>query len=115
MKISAEFERRLAGHEPGSTVQAMLLIGTPFEQTFSSPLGRAAKRKDVQQAISAASVTVLPEIDRVLARFGGRRLADSVDALGALPVETTPEGIRALANAEGVQAIMENQAVSPLY
>jgi hypothetical protein len=33
------------------------------------------------------------------------------DALGGLPVETTPAGIRALAEAEGVRAILENQRV----
>lgn len=115
MKISAEFERRLADREPGSTVQAMLLIGIPFGKIFPSRLERKAKRKEMQQATSTVAVAVLPEIDRVLARFGGRRLADNVDALGALPVETTPEGIRALADAAVVRAIMENQAVLPLH
>jgi hypothetical protein len=38
-----------------------------------------------------------------------------VDALGSLPVETTPAGIRALADAEGVKAILENQMVMPLH
>jgi hypothetical protein len=55
------------------------------------------------------------EIDRVLARFGGRGLAERVDALGGLPVETTPAGVRALAATEGVKAILENQTVSLLH
>lgn len=116
MKISPEFEQRLAAREPGSTVQAVLLIAAPLVgETSSSRLERVARRGEMREAIRAAAAAALPEIDRVLARFGGRRLADGVDVLGSLPVETTPAGIRALADASGVRAILENQAVWPTH
>jgi hypothetical protein len=115
MKISPEFEQRLAAREPNGTVQAVLLIAMPALEASSSRRERVARRQDVRETLRAAAALALPEIDRVLARFGGRRLAESVDALGSLPVETTPAGIRALADAEGVKAILENQMVMPLH
>ena len=42
-----------------------------------------------------------------------RRLADEPNPLGYLAVETTPDGIRALAQSRGVRAILEDQAVRP--
>ena len=115
MKISPEFERRLAAGEPDSTVQAVLLIATPFREELSSRLERAKRRREIREAINATAASALPEIDRVLAHFGGRRLSEQVDALGGLSVETTPAGIRALANTTGVRAILENQAVLPMH
>ncbi|MCX7093033.1 MAG: hypothetical protein NTY50_06235 [Methylobacter sp.] len=115
MKISPEFEQHLAIRDPGSTVQAVLLISAPSRKSPSSRQDRIAKRGEMRDRLQAAAELALFEIDQVLARFGGRRLADSVDALGSLPVETTPAGIRALANNSGVQAILENQKVSPMH
>lgn len=111
MKISPEFEQRLETREPDSTVQVLLLIALPFDEPVSSP---KARRRNVQEAIRNTAAVMLPEIDRVLTHFGGRRLADRVDALGSLPVETTPDGIKALADISGVRAILENQAVLPM-
>lgn len=115
MKISPEFERHLAIRDPGSTVQAVLLISVPSGKTPSSRQDRIAKRGEMKDRLQAAAESALSEIDQVLARFGGRRLADSVNALGSLPVETTPAGIRALADTSGVQAILENQRVLPVH
>ncbi len=115
MKISPEFEQRLAAREPSSTVQAVVLIASSIVEDSPSRLERVAKRREMREAVHAAAAMALPEIDQVLARFGGRRLADAVDAFGGLPVETTPAGIRALANTEGVRAILENQAVLPMH
>ena len=47
-------------------------------------------------------------------QFDGRRLTDDVDALGAVPVETTAEGVNALAALEQVRVIIEDQPVSLL-
>ena len=115
MKISPEFEQHLSIHEPNNTVQAVLLISAPSSKTPSSRQDRIAKRGEIKAALPTAAKLALSEIDQVLARFGGRRLADNVDALGSLPVETTPEGIRALANASRVQAILENQRIMPIH
>jgi hypothetical protein len=54
----------------------------------------------------------LPDIDGILKRFNGKRLATSPDALGCIPVETTAAGITALAASERVKAILEDQPIS---
>jgi hypothetical protein len=56
----------------------------------------------------------LVEIDCVLWHFGGTRLASSVNALGSVPVESTPDGITAFATLDSEKAILEDQAISPL-
>jgi hypothetical protein len=56
----------------------------------------------------------LAEIDRPLTHFGGKRLALGVNALGSVPVESTPDGITALASLDSVKAILEDQPISLL-
>ncbi len=46
---------------------------------------------------------VLAEVDKILERHNGRRLADEVDALGSVSVETTVAGIPALAASDYVK------------
>jgi hypothetical protein len=53
----------------------------------------------------------LQEVDAILARFHGRRLAEGPNALGYIPVETTSSGIRALAQSDSVRGIIEDQPV----
>jgi hypothetical protein len=45
------------------------------------------------------------------AQSGGERLTDDVDVLGSITVETTAEGIKALAASEHVKAILEDQSI----
>ena len=54
----------------------------------------------------------LGEIDRLLKRSGGRRLAPSPDAFGSIPVEAPAPGLLALARSEHVRALLEDQPVS---
>jgi hypothetical protein len=54
----------------------------------------------------------LPDLDHILERFDGKRLGTSLDALGCIPVETTAEGIYALAASKHVKAILEDQPIS---
>jgi hypothetical protein len=54
------------------------------------------------------------DIDRILEHWGGRRLADQVDALGSVPVEATAAATRELAASECVRAIILDQVVSAL-
>jgi cobalamin biosynthesis protein CbiG len=61
-----------------------------------------------------AARPVLERIDEVLRHQGGSRLAHDVDALGAVPVETTPAGVRGLAALDGVAAVLEDQPVRGL-
>ncbi len=73
-----------------------------------------AERQELAQAVRNLTEAVLPEIDLILAQTAGKRLAERPNALGVLPVETTPEGIRALAASSRVKTILEDQALVPL-
>ena len=61
-----------------------------------------------RDAVEAAA----SEVAEILAAHGGRRLEQNLDNLAALAVETTPAGIRALAEIATVRAVMEDQAIS---
>jgi len=52
-----------------------------------------------------------PAIDAILRDNGGRRLGDEPTALGTIAVETTANGVRALAESEHVAAILDDQPV----
>jgi hypothetical protein len=53
----------------------------------------------------------MTDIDSILKRHDGRRLARRPNALGSMPVETTAAGIKALASSRWVQAILEDQPI----
>jgi hypothetical protein len=69
-------------------------------------------RQATIKAMRKSGEQALPDIDRILARFDGKRLAAKPDALGSIPVETTAAGVIALAASEHVKAILEDQAIS---
>ncbi len=56
----------------------------------------------------------LSRMDELLKQYGGRRLSEDVNALGCVTVESSVEGIFALANLDFVKSILEDQAVSLL-
>ena len=64
--------------------------------------------------IRKVSAEGLKEIEAILARFGGRKLAESTSALGSLPFESTAAGVQALANLPQVTAILEDQKLQSL-
>lgn len=113
MKISPQFRMRLHQLDPGQKVQAIV-----FLQTADTPrttyLRPRASRKTLLKSVRQTAAKALPEIDEVLARYDGKRLSKTPDALGAVLVETTAEGITALADMDAVKTILENQSISAL-
>lgn len=77
---------------------------------------RPSRRSRLAQidAFRNSARPALSEIDRILERFNGKRLALSVDALGTVSIEATPAAIEALANVDGVKAVLEDQGISSL-
>ena len=71
---------------------------------------KKARRATIKKTRAHVAV-VLPVIDRILERHHGKRLKSDIDALGAVPVITTPTGINALTGSEYVKAIIEDQAL----
>jgi hypothetical protein len=113
-KISPAFKARLDRMNPREKV-GVLVVLNPRDTDGAS--GRRQSPAERQAAIDAMRKSVEPalaEIDRVLELFGGKPLAPHVNALGSVPVETTAEGITALADLEPVKSILEDQPISLL-
>jgi hypothetical protein len=115
-KISPELDKRLAALSTEDRIHAIVLLELPRDRDRDSGGARPtrAQRREIMHRLRDHGEQVLPEIDSVLTRFGGHRLADQVNALGSLPVETTAAGFRALAASDRVKAILEDQPVSLL-
>lgn len=109
-KISRELTARLDRLGPDQKVRAIVMMDTGTEKP-----GRRRSlgtRSETVSAIRKAADAVLPDLDGLLKRFEGRRLAAHADALGCVPIEATARGIVALASLEHVKAIFEDQAIS---
>jgi hypothetical protein len=110
-KISNEFAARLRHFGPKEKVYAIVLLRTPgVEGASGRRQGRTARQERID-AVRGSAERALDDIDDILDRFEGKRLADSPDALGSVPVETTPAGIEALASSNWVKAILEDQSI----
>lgn len=111
-KISAAFRTRIAGLKPQDKVRAVVLLRTNNSARDKAP--SRGNRQAIIYETRKSAADALPYVDKVLDKFGGRRLADSVSALGSIPIEATSQGIKVLAELEQVKAILEDQPVSSL-
>jgi|SRR5262245_7735780 len=114
-KISREFSRRLDRLQPRDKVRAIVMLRAEGNGGGAGG-GRPsrAERQEAAEQISQAAEAALPEIDRILKRFEGHRLAEHPNAVGAIPVETTVGGVIALAGADCVKTILEDQNILPI-
>lgn len=115
LKISSEFEARLSRLEPEEKIRAIVVLET--KGTDGTPTRRQS-RASRQLAIEAnrkAAEPALADIDDILGKFDGKRLAPNVDALGSIPVETTAAGISALSESSHVKTIFEDQSISLIH
>ena len=112
-KINREFAAQLDRFSPQQKVHAIVLLRTKDGGTAAPQRRSRGDRQATIEAIRQSAEQALEEIDGILERFDGKRLAD-VNALGSIPVETTARGIAALAASEHVKAILEDQPISLL-
>ncbi|HEX6861229.1 MAG TPA: hypothetical protein VF414_00345 [Thermoanaerobaculia bacterium] len=112
-KISDQFSARLDQLRPRQKVRAIVMLDAGQPAPASRREARARRSMAVTEVREAAEAA-LPDLDRILERHQGRRLADHADALGCVPVEATADGISALAASEHVKAILEDQPISLL-
>lgn len=110
-KISDEFAARLERLGPHEEVRAIVMLATARPRAALkkrlSPRARQAAVKHTRRSLAEA----LPDIDLILKEHQGRRLKGALDVLGAVPVVTTPAGIKALTASEHVRAVFEDQAI----
>jgi len=113
-KISPEFAARLDRLGPQQKVRAIVLLHIQDTGNLSAQRQSRAERQAAVEAMRKSAEQALSDIDDLLERFGGQRLAESPDALGSIPIETTAVGINALAASEWVKAIIEDQTIYPI-
>jgi len=116
-KISREFSRRLDRLKPRDRVRAIVMLRADGNGGGGAGGRRpsSADRRDTAEKISQAAEAALPEIDQILERYDGRRMAEHPNAIGAIPVETTVGGVIALADADCVKTILEDQNIQPIH
>ena len=114
-KLGAEFASRLHRLGPQQQVRAIVMVRTAQSSVKRTTSRSLRERTAVVAAIRKSAEPVLSDIDQVLSRHDGRRLADHFDAFGSIPVETTVSGIHALADLALVKAILEDQPISSLH
>ena len=110
-KISSEFSARLARLGPGDKVHAFVLLRTGTTGSRSSKRQNRSEREAAVKAAKKSAERALTDIDKILKRHDGRRLARRPNALGSMPVETTAAGIKDLARSRSVQAVLEDQPI----
>jgi hypothetical protein len=113
-KISREFSRRLDRLQPRDKVRAIVLLRAEGNGGGGAARPSRAERHDAAEKISQTAEAALPEIDQILKRYNGRRMAEHPNAVGAIPVETTVGGVIALAGADCVKTILEDQNILPI-
>jgi hypothetical protein len=105
-KISEAFDKRLGRLPHDKPIRAIVMLRAGAGRR--SGASRAAKIREIR----TGAVSALVDIDHILQRFDGRRLAAQPNALGYVPVEATAVAIRALADSEHVRAIIEDQSIA---
>jgi hypothetical protein len=111
-KINPEFKARLARLDPQEKVRVVVLLGVETTGVARVRRQSASERQEAIEQVRKSAEQVLPHIDEILRRCGGRRLAESPNALGSIPLETNASGIDALIASDHVRAILEDQRLS---
>jgi len=115
-KISREFSRRLDQLQPRDKVRAIVMLRAEGNgRGGASGRPSRSERQEAAEQVSQATEAALPEIDQILEKFDGHRLAEHPNAVGAIPVETTVGGVIALARADCVKTILEDQNILPIH
>lgn len=110
-KISSQFSARLASLGPKDKVRAFVLLRAGGPGSRSGRRQTRAEREEAVKNFRESAGQALDDIDAILAKHDGRRLARRPDALGSLPVEATAAGIKALSRSRWVQAVFEDQPI----
>jgi len=112
--ISREFSARLDKLKATQKVRAVVMLQTGGETKISVGRASSPEREAAIEQVRQAARALLPHIDRILERYDGQRLTEDVNALGSIVVETTAEGIKALAASEYVKTMFEDQSIHRL-
>lgn len=114
-KLSPEFVKRLQRLNPDQQVRAIVMLHTPDAR---NPAPGAQRQTQEQRQAAIASMREAGQrawgaIAPIIEQFEGHPLATQPSVLGAIPIEIKVAGIRALAESEWVNAILEDQRIYP--
>ncbi len=113
MKISPEFAARLERRKPDEMVRAVLMLDTQPPVVGAGRRELRARRSELTEAARRSVQAALEDINKILDQYDGHCLENTnLGALGGIAVETTPAGIKALAERPKVRAIVEDQSIS---
>lgn len=113
-KISQEFAARLGRLGPEQRIRAIVVVNVKPQGRVRKERLSGPEKKAALDAIRGSARESLAEIDDILRRHGGTRLAATIDALGCVVVEATSRSIEALSASAQVKTILEDQSISPL-
>lgn len=114
-KISDEFAERLASLSPQDQVRAVVLPAPYLVSGSNGARVRGEERQALMREARTRTEETFSEIDTVLAGAGGQRLTERGNALGFIVVETTADGIAAIAGLGWVGTVMEDQSIRPVH
>jgi len=110
-KISQEFWSRLSRYPGDRRCRVIVLLQDP---SHAAPQEATHSEREVVAMKPGAQQESLARLDEVLTAFGGRRLTSTPNRLGYVKLETTCQGIKALAESSFVRSILEDQAIHRL-
>ncbi len=111
--IDPDLDRRLRFSRPDEQLQVVVLVAAPDGVAPVEPAARRKLRGEIAAQLKEAAANLMPAIDAITRVHGGARLSESPTALGTLAVETTPAGVRALAELPTIAAVLANQELEP--
>ena len=110
-KISTEFASRLANFDPQQKITIIVLLNTKDTVNNKAKRQTRTERRIAIEAMKKSADLALRDIEPIIEKYGGQKLANKPNLLGSIPVEITVAGIKALCKSESVKAIMENQKI----
>jgi hypothetical protein len=113
-KISHEFAKRLAALPPDRQVRAIVLPAPYLVSSNGARVQGEERQARLREARTRTEET-FADVDKVLAKTGGKRLTECGNALSFIVVETCRRGIAALAELGWVGTVIEDQAIRPVH
>jgi hypothetical protein len=114
LKLSPQFQARLASLAPEQTLRSIVLLEAGDLNSSGGKRLSRDERRAVADSVRTVGNQSLNTIDQILEKFGGARLSESVTSLGSIVVESNASGIFSLAASDRVKAVLEDQAISSI-
>jgi hypothetical protein len=113
-RISSDFAAYLNQLDADELVRAIVLPARQIQTATANQPSRRGERQAMIEATKRLNERRFHEIDELLTRYGGQRLTQRANTLGSVAIETTADGVEAIANLDWVSAVIEDQSIYEL-